>query len=323
MDTAKTLVLPPPNTRPDLGAGSIFFVGNATVILRYAGFTILTDPNFLHKGDHVHLGFGLRSARLTDPALDLDDLPPIDFVVLSHLHEDHFDRLVEERLDKDLPIVTTPQATIGLRAKGFRALHAIGTWETFTAVKGAARLDITAMPGRHGPGPLTALLPSVMGSMLEFRPVDDAIDGTSSGEPTLRLYLTGDTLIHDALRAIPTRYPAIDLALLHLGGTRILGVTLTMDAAQGVEMLRIVAPRRAIPIHYEEYTVMRSPLDDFKRAVEEAGLADRVDYLDHGDTYEFTVPAERIPSGTSAGQAIARLGRLLAGVSGKTARLGR
>jgi|GEM_PF-6297385 len=39
-------------TTPDFGNGSIFFVGTATVILRYAGFTILTDPNFLHAGDH-------------------------------------------------------------------------------------------------------------------------------------------------------------------------------------------------------------------------------------------------------------------------------
>ena len=36
------------------------------MILRYGGFTILTDPNFLHKGDHVHLGYGLRSERLTE-----------------------------------------------------------------------------------------------------------------------------------------------------------------------------------------------------------------------------------------------------------------
>ncbi|HEY9401563.1 MAG TPA: hypothetical protein VIQ24_02630, partial [Pyrinomonadaceae bacterium] len=43
------------------GSGSIFFVGTATVILRYAGFTILTDPNFLHAGDHVHLGYGLTA----------------------------------------------------------------------------------------------------------------------------------------------------------------------------------------------------------------------------------------------------------------------
>jgi hypothetical protein len=30
----------------DFERGSIFFIGTATVILRYAGFTILTDPIF-------------------------------------------------------------------------------------------------------------------------------------------------------------------------------------------------------------------------------------------------------------------------------------
>jgi hypothetical protein len=35
----------------DRAQGSIFFIGNATVLLRYAGFTILTDPNFLHRGE--------------------------------------------------------------------------------------------------------------------------------------------------------------------------------------------------------------------------------------------------------------------------------
>jgi hypothetical protein len=33
----------------DRAQGSIFFAGNATTILSYAGFTILTDPNFLHR----------------------------------------------------------------------------------------------------------------------------------------------------------------------------------------------------------------------------------------------------------------------------------
>ncbi len=63
-----------------------FFVGTATIILRYAGFTILTDPNFLHAGDHIHLGYGLTSERLTEPAINIE--------VLSHYHGDHFDRLV-------------------------------------------------------------------------------------------------------------------------------------------------------------------------------------------------------------------------------------
>jgi L-ascorbate metabolism protein UlaG (beta-lactamase superfamily) len=59
-----------------------------------AGFTFLTDPNFLHRGDHAKLGYGLRSKRLTEPALDIDQLPPLDFIVLSHHHGDHFDEVV-------------------------------------------------------------------------------------------------------------------------------------------------------------------------------------------------------------------------------------
>jgi len=65
-----SLLLPRRNENPDFGSGSIFFVGNATVLIRYAGFTILTDPNFLHAGEHVHLGYGLSSKRTTNPAID-------------------------------------------------------------------------------------------------------------------------------------------------------------------------------------------------------------------------------------------------------------
>src|SRR3954453_13557798 len=94
----------------DLSRGSIFFIGTATVVLRYAGFTILTDPNFLHAGDHVHLGYGITAERLTNPAIDIDAPPPLDFCLLSHYHGDHFDRIASDRLRKDLPIITTAHA---------------------------------------------------------------------------------------------------------------------------------------------------------------------------------------------------------------------
>jgi hypothetical protein len=56
MPTIKQINLPSPQTsNPDFTRGSIFFVGTATVILGCGGFTILTDPNFVHAGDHVHL----------------------------------------------------------------------------------------------------------------------------------------------------------------------------------------------------------------------------------------------------------------------------
>ena len=269
----------------DFTSGSIFFVGTATVLIRYAGFTILTDPNFLHAGDHVHLGYGLTAKRLTNPAIEIEELPPLDFCVLSHYHGDHFDQLVEERLQKDLPIITTEHASDALKEKGFTATMPLDTWDSITIEKGDARVLLTSMPGQHGPSITDLLLPPVMGSMLDFY---------SAERKLLRLYITGDTLVHDDLREIPKRYPEIDLALFHLGGTRIMGILLTMDAEQGVEAIRIINPREVIPIHYNDYEVFKSPLEDFKRAVAEAGLADRVRYLSHGESYNFTLPARRV-----------------------------
>jgi L-ascorbate metabolism protein UlaG (beta-lactamase superfamily) len=275
------LTLPRKNDDPDFGRGSIFFVGTATVVIRYAGFTILTDPNFLHAGDHVHLGYGLTSVRRTNPAVEMEDLPPLDFVLLSHLHGDHFDRVAERKLNKATPIVSTRHATRYLQKVGFTRTHSLETWGSIDLRKGEASLRLTAMPGTHGPGPFGAVLPPVMGSMLDF--ADEA------GENRLRMYISGDTLIHDRLREIPRRFPDVDLALLHLGGTKVLGIVVTMDAEQGIEAMRIIDPRTAVPIHYNDYEAFESPLEDFKRAVNEAGLEDRVHYLSHGDTYEFEV----------------------------------
>jgi L-ascorbate metabolism protein UlaG (beta-lactamase superfamily) len=112
------------------------------------------------------------------------------------------------------------------------------------------------MPGRHAPGALSLALPPVMGTLLEF--------GHGRELTAVRLYITGDTLVYGPLAEIRRRYPDIDLALLHLGGTRLLGVTVTMDGRQGVQLLQIVRPKTAIPIHFDDYDRFRSPLSDFR-----------------------------------------------------------
>jgi hypothetical protein len=57
--------------------GSPYFVGNATTVLRLGRFTLLTDPNFLHKGQWTHIGRGVVSRRRTDPAIEIADLPSV------------------------------------------------------------------------------------------------------------------------------------------------------------------------------------------------------------------------------------------------------
>ncbi|MET0980753.1 MAG: MBL fold metallo-hydrolase [Telluria sp.] len=262
-------------------AGTVQFIGTATVLIRYAGLTILTDPNFLHKGDHVHLGYGLTSQRQTNPAIEFDQLPPIDLVILSHMHDDHFDKLVQERLDRNTPIVSTREAGEALKRLGFRQRFVLSEWDRLEVSKGSARLRVTSVPGRHGAAGVAVLLPKVMGSVLDF--------GANADTPDYRMYISGDTLVYDDIRGIPQRFPGIDLALLHLGGTRILGVfKVTMDGKDGVQMMQVIKPKKTIPIHYNDYDVFKSPLADFAREVKAAGLDDSVVYLAHGDTYTFT-----------------------------------
>src|SRR3954469_6030562 len=94
------------------------FGGNATMLLRLGTFTLLTDPNFLHRGQRAYLGKGLWSRRLTEPAMQPADLPPLDAVVLPHLHGDHFDRVARAGLARTQPVVTTMPAARTLERWG-------------------------------------------------------------------------------------------------------------------------------------------------------------------------------------------------------------
>lgn len=256
------------------------FIGTATTVLRIGGFTLLTDPNFLHKGERAYLGRGLVSKRLTEPALGIDDLPPLDAVVLSHLHGDHFDRRAKAGLDKGLPIVTTRHAARRLRLQGFDNAIALDTWTSHELRKGLSSLTVTSMPGRHAPGPAARVLPPVMGSLLEFREGPEA-------EP-FRLYISGDTLMIPELQQIKDAYPDLHAAVVHLGGTRVLGLLVTMDAKQGVDFLHLMDPQVAVPVHYDDYSVFKSPLADFRRELEQRRWPGEIRYVQRGDVVSLS-----------------------------------
>jgi len=277
-------------------------------------------------GDHVHLGYGITAERITDPATELSLLPAIDFVVLSHLHGDHFDQIVEEKLDKSLPIISTPKvspknrlililpfkACEGLAKKGFRACIPLEKWSSVVVRRSSnpGFVRITAMPGQHGPTLVHHLLPQTMGSMIHF---------SSPTGASYRIYISGDTLMFKEIKEIPRRFPDVNLCLLHLGGTRVFGVLVTMDPSQGIRVLQVVKPQHVIPIHYNDYTAFRHRLgdeasedgaevigfDDFVRQVRTAVPTTTVNILRHGETYHFEPSRsaqENVPAAAPASQ---------------------
>ncbi|TQM03157.1 MBL fold metallo-hydrolase [Pseudonocardia kunmingensis] len=254
---------------------SLTFVGTATTVLRLGAFTLLTDPNFVRRGERVHLGYGLTSKRRTDPAMRIDELPRLDAVLLSHLHGDHFDRVARRDLPREPPVVTTRHAARRLQHWGFGGATGLATWEDWEAERGDERLRITSVPGRHGPTGVHRLLPPVMGGVLDLE---------RGGQRVLRAYVTGDTLDVPELRAIRERFPGIDVMITHLGGTRVLGVLVTMDGRQGADLVEMIGPAVVVPVHHDDYAVFRSPLEDFVAELRRRGQDERLRPVARGDT---------------------------------------
>jgi hypothetical protein len=96
--------------------------------MKIAGFSIHTDPSFLHAGEHAHLGYGMKSKRLMNPALDIKDRPSLGLCLRSHMHGDRFDRVAKKHLNRELPIITNLQAAPDPKRWGFKGPHGLRTW---------------------------------------------------------------------------------------------------------------------------------------------------------------------------------------------------
>lgn len=259
-------------------APSLEFIGTATTLLRLGPFTLLTDPNFLHRGQRAYLGRGLWSKRLTEPSTQPGGLPELTAVLLSHLHGDHFDRVARRGLDRSVPVLTTPAAARRLHRWGFSGSYGLETWESSELLSDGWSLRVTAVPGVHAPGPARPLLPTVMGSVLELRQGDG---------PVHRTYVSGDTLFRPWLREVVERTGPLDAAVLHLGGTRVLGLLVTMDGQQGADLVDLLDPALTVPVHHDDYGVFRSPLTDFTDELARRGDQHRVRVVRRAERVEL------------------------------------
>jgi L-ascorbate metabolism protein UlaG (beta-lactamase superfamily) len=236
-----------PGTGRPTGAPTVTPLGHATVLLQVDGFTVLTDPNFLRRGEHARLLGGLAWPRQTDPALEFEQLPPVDLVLLSSLREDRFDRTVRRLLPRETPIVAPVEARGALVAMGFSSVHGLGPGQTLRLEKSDAWLALTATPTRARPAVLAHLLPASNGSLLAF--------GRGKGPAERRVWISGDTRVDDALlERLSHLLEGVDLALLHRAGSATLGlITTSLDAAEARRLVSRLRPFEAIALRVDDH----------------------------------------------------------------------
>ena len=183
------------------GQNSVTWIGHMTTLLRLDGKTVLTDPWFTDYPSPIP-PIGVK--RYVPPALGLDELPPIDFVVVSHAHFDHLDLPSIERLAGRERITAIVPLGLGhyFRQRGFGRVIELD-WEERAVVDG---MTFTALPVVHW-------------SKRAICSTNDTLwAGIAVESPTgARLYFGGDAEYGPIYATLAERHGGFDLALLSIG----------------------------------------------------------------------------------------------------------
>jgi L-ascorbate metabolism protein UlaG (beta-lactamase superfamily) len=244
---------PSPELWPDSGIHAAW-LGHTTVLLKVDGTTILTDPVFSTR---VGLNFGpvtIGIKRLVEVALPVEDLPPIDLIVLSHAHMDHFDiPSLRELENPNTRVVTASQTADLLRPKRYAQVHELRWRESARA--GAAR--VTAFQVEHwGARMRSDVYRGYNGYVIEVG--------------NRRILFGGDTAYTTSFKSIRSSKP-VDLAIMPIGAYDP-WIRVHCNPEQAWDMANDAGAEHFLPVHHQTFALSReSKWEPIERLVDVAG----------------------------------------------------
>ncbi|MBA3009900.1 MAG: hypothetical protein FP812_06640 [Desulfobacula sp.] len=120
------------------------WLGHSSLLINIGGYRVLTDPVFEKKISLV------GPTRFNgDMPLDIETLPDIDLVIISHDHYDHLNKYSIRLLNPITKKFITPLG-VGKRLKSWGIpddrIHELDWWESYSF---GHHLKITATPAQH------------------------------------------------------------------------------------------------------------------------------------------------------------------------------
>ena len=251
----------------DMGeADSISWIGHATFLVRLDGVTVLTDPVFTRRASPV--GFA-GPERLMAPGLEIEDLPDIDVLVVSHAHYDHLDTRTLDLLPHREKVTAIVPLGLGhyFTSRGFGTVHEVDWYDEVTLPSRSGTFRLTAYPGVHW----SNRSPFDVNRSLWMS------YGFSAGGRSV--YHTGDTETHPYVFSeigahMEKTHGGCDIGLMSIGAyaPRPMMAGAHMDPEGGVKIGRDIGCKRMVPMHWGTFVLSLEPFGEPRqRFVEAAG----------------------------------------------------
>jgi L-ascorbate metabolism protein UlaG (beta-lactamase superfamily) len=224
----------------------VTWLGHSTTLIEIDGLRLLTDPVLSERASPVPFA---GPKRFTPPALSVDDLPPIDAVILSHDHFDHLDRdTIRALAGKVGRFYTTLGVGARLTAWGVPAERVIELdwWQEASF----GPLTLAATPAQH-----------FSGRGLSDRDSTLWASWVVSGSRE-RLFFSGDTGMHAGFAEIGERYGPFDLTLIECGAYNELWPDVHMQPEQSIAAHRFVKGRTMMPVHWGTFDLAMHRWDE-------------------------------------------------------------
>ncbi|WP_434656272.1 MBL fold metallo-hydrolase [Pseudomonas sp. R3-56] len=212
---------------------SVFRLGHSTVLLKLRDKFWLTDPVFAERASPVQWA---GPKRFHQPPISLEELPPIEAVILSHDHYDHLDYQAILKLAAKTSHFLAPLGVgdtlikWGVDASKVRQLD----WWQGTEVDD---IEFIATPSQHFSGRGLFDSNSTLWSSWVM------IDGAT------RIFFSGDTGYFDGFKRIGEQYGPFDLTLMETGAYNVDWPHVHMQPEQTLQAHIDLKGRWLLPIH--------------------------------------------------------------------------
>jgi L-ascorbate metabolism protein UlaG (beta-lactamase superfamily) len=259
----------------------VTYINHSSFLIQVGGKNIITDPIWSsHAGPFGKLGV----KRSVYPGLNIEDLPPIDFILISHSHYDHLDLPTIENITKN----HNPQIITGMGVthyidyckKSPERCFEMQWWENTKTIN--SEVIFNFVPAHHWSSRylLDKNITLWGGFVIQHK--------------NKNIYFAGDTGFSDGklFQTIKDKYGEFRLSLLPIGAYKPSWFFSPMhiSPAEAVKIFKILNSTYAVPMHFEVFELAddgyKDPIIDLKKALQTEGIQEyKFNIMQPGNTW--------------------------------------